>query len=192
MKKINYLFIFFAVVFSGFILLVSLQSANKARMVGDSKLMSSKFYVAKEILPDHSFYPLLMLVDRLRLELADEERRVYLLTAYAERRLFYSKKLLEKGNPALALTTLSKAVKYINQALEENTTLLEKAPLSKKEEYNVSAFFVLESLAKHEAFVLEHRDQFSNEEKVVLESLSLESASLSEKLRSLMNQSIQN
>ena len=118
MKKINYLFILFAILFSVLIIFISLQSANRNQMVSKNKLMAGKFYVAKEILPDHSLYPLLMVIDRLRLELADSEKRIDLLVSNANRRLFYSKRLLEKDNQSLAFITLSKAIKYINQALE--------------------------------------------------------------------------
>ncbi|MBU1033438.1 hypothetical protein KKI22_00615 [Patescibacteria group bacterium] len=192
MKKINYLFILFAVAFSVFILLISLQSANKARMTNEGRLVSGKFYIAKEILPDHSLYPILMVVDRLRLELAGPERRVYLLSSYANRRLFYSKKLLEKNDQALALTTLSKAIKYINQALEENIGLIEKASPSKTEEYQKLAFFTLENFNQDTSFTVEYKSQFNDEGQAILDALSTEGLSLAEKLRSLMNQSIQN
>ena len=192
MKKVNYLFILFAIFFSGLIILISLQSANKNQMVNNNKLMSGKFYVAKEILPDHSLYPLFMIVDRLRLELADSEKRIDLLISNANRRLFYSKKLLEKDDQALAFTTLSKAIKYINQALEENIFLLEQASLNKKQEYQVTAFFVLENFDKHVVFYKEHQAQFSDEEKCFLDTLFAQGFILQQKLRGLMNQSIQN
>ena len=192
MKKINYLFILFAVAFSVFILLISLQSANKARMTNDGRLVAGKFYIAKEILPDHSFYPVLMVIDRLRLELAGPERRVYLLSAYANRRLFYSKKLLEKNDQALALATLSKAIKYINKALEENIKLIEKASPSKTEDYQKLAFFTLENFNQDMSFTAEYKNQFNDEGRAVLDSLSTEGCSLAEKIRSLMNQPIQN
>jgi hypothetical protein len=88
MKKINYLFIVFAILFANLIIIISLQSANKKQVVDNNKLMSGKFYVAKEILPDHSLYPFLMMVDRLRLELADSEKKIGLLVSNATRRFF--------------------------------------------------------------------------------------------------------
>ena len=189
MKKVNYLFLLFAVIFPAFILFISLHSASKSELSGNTNLVSGKFYVSKEILPDHSLYPLLMAVDRLRLEMSDSEKRVYLLVSYGNRRLFYSKKLLEKGNQPLALTTLSKATKYINQALMENIVLLEKSNVNKKQEHQILAFFVLENFEKHVSFIKDHKDQFSDEEKAVVDALSLESFTLAEKLRRLANQS---
>jgi len=192
MKKSNYLFILFAVLFAGLIIFVSLESANKNQTATKNKALTGKFYVAKEILPDHSLYPFLMIIDRLRLELADSEKRVDLLVSNANRRLFYSKKLLEKDNQAVAFTTTSKAIKYINQALEENIFLLEKASLNKKQQYQVLAFFVLENFDKHVDFYTDYQNNFSDEEKAFLESLFSQGFALQQKLRSLINQSIQN
>lgn len=189
MKKVNYLFILFAIAFAFFILSISLQSASKSEIVGNSKLMSGKFYVGREILPDHSIYPLLMIVDRIRLELADTNRQIILLSAYGDRRLFYTKKLLDKGNSALAAVTLSKAIKYTNQALEESITLLEfknQSVHNQKLEHQPLARLALDSFNRQATFFIEHRDQFSNEEKVILTTLSLESSALAEKLRHLM------
>lgn len=190
MKKINYLFILFAVGFASLIIFVSLQSANKNKMASNGKLMSSKFYVAKEILPDHSFYPFLMIVDRLRLELADTEKRIGLLVSNANRRLFYSRKLLEKNNRELAFITFSKAIKYANQALEENIFLLEEASLNKRQEYQSIAFFVLENFDKQANFYKDFQMQFSDEEKSFLDTLFAQGFVLQENLRSLINQSI--
>jgi hypothetical protein len=185
MKKVNYLFLLFAVLFSVFILFISLQSANKNELKGNPSLMSGKFYVAKEILPDHSLYPLLMIVDRLRLEMSDSEKRTYLLVSYSNRRLFYSKKLLDKGNSSLALITMDKALKYLNRAMHENIVLLEKENNNKKTEDQSLAFFVLESFDKHMDFITNNKNKFNNEESAALESLSIQSLSLADKLRLL-------
>lgn len=192
MQKANYLFLLFAVFFSIFILFVSLQSANQSRLINNTNLVTGKFYVAREILPDHSFYPLLMATDRIRLELADSEKRIYLLVAYGSRRLFYTNELLDKGNQSLAFTTMSKSSKYLNQALEQTATLLAEAPLSKRHDYQALAFFVLENFNQHLNFIVEHRDRFSNEEKVLLEKLTSENYNSAEKLHSLMEQANQN
>ncbi len=189
MKKVNYLFILFAVISASIVLFISLQSANKEEVSREIGMKAGKFYVAKEILPDHSLYPLLMVVDRIRLELSDSERRTYLMVAYNNRRLFYSKRLLEKGNLGLAFITLSKANKYINQALEESIVLLEKSSINKKQDYQVLGFFVLENLDKHLSFMAEHKNQFVNADQAVLDNLSVESLSLADKLRRLMSQS---
>jgi hypothetical protein len=191
MKKINYLFIVFAILFANLIIIISLQSANKKQVVDNNKLMSGKFYVAKEILPDHSLYPFLMMVDRLRLELADSEKKIGLLVSNANRRVFYSKKLLEKNNRALAFVTFSKAVKYMNQALEENITLLERASLNKQQTYQSLAFLVLENFDDQVDFYEAMQSQFSDEEKSFIDELFSQGFIFQQKLRGLINQSIQ-
>jgi hypothetical protein len=188
MSKVNYLFLFLAASFALFILFVSLQSANKNRMTSNSSLVSNKFYIAKEILPDHSLYPTLMLIDRLRLELASAEKRTYLLMNYGNRRLFYSRRLLEEGNSDLAFITLTKALKYANQALSEGIFLFEESSFNKRSDYQQQAFFILEKLPAYDDFVVLHRDQFSNDEKVMLETLAAENHYLAEKLRYFLNQ----
>jgi hypothetical protein len=142
--------------------------------------------VAKEILPDHSLYPLLMVFDRVRLELADSEKRTYLLVSYSKRRFFYSRKLLAKGDRALAFTTLSKALKYLNQAMEAHIITLEKQNNRKQLDNQTLAFLILENFDEQMDFIVKQRDQFSNEEKVILESLCLQSSSLAEKLQKLV------
>lgn len=192
MKKVNYLFILFAVFFASLIIFISLQSANENQTANRDKLMARKFYVAKEILPDHSLYPLLMVVDRLRLELADSERRIDLLASNANRRLFYSRRLLEKDNQSMAFTTLSKAVKYIDQAMEENVFLLEKATINKKAKYQALAFFVLESFDAHVTFYTTKQDEFNDDQKAFLDTLFAQGFVLQQRLYSLIDQSIQN
>lgn len=188
MKRVNYLFLFLAIIFAAFILLVSLQSASKSKLIGNTNLVRNKFYIAKEILPDHSLYPLLMIADRMRLELADSEQRVYLLISYANRRFFYTKKLLIKNNQDLALVTLSKASKYMNSALIESTDLLKNSGVNKKQEYQVLAFFVLENFYTYENFIIEHKVQFGDEERAVIDALFSESLALANQLSTLVNQ----
>lgn len=76
-------------------------------------ILSRSLYVDDQVLPDHISYPLLMVLDRARLEIATPVERVYLQTEYANRRLIYAQALLEKNNPDLAVTTLTKGQKYL-------------------------------------------------------------------------------
>jgi hypothetical protein len=186
MKKVHYLFIILPIFLAILILLVSLQSASKSKFVDQTNLTSRKFYVAKEILPDHSLYPVLMAVDRLRLELSDSEKRISLLVSYGSRRLFYGSKLLDKGNQVLAFTTLSKALKYQNQALEENIVLLERKQNNKELEDQTLAFFVLENFDQQMLVIADCRAKFNDEEKIILESLVLQGVSLADKLQRLI------
>lgn len=77
------------------------------------------FYIEGTLLPDHIAYPIVMMVDRAHLEAATPVEQVYLKTEYANRRLEYAQKLLEKNNSNLAVTTLTKSQKYLLSAAHE-------------------------------------------------------------------------
>lgn len=172
MQKFNYIFFIFACLLSVAVMLVSLQSANRRYLNSGSqdKLLTSKLYVAREILPDHTLYPALMAVDRMRLELAEPAQRSSLMVAYANRRLFYTKRLLEKDQHELAFITLSKAIKYYNDALILSINSFDKNLLSDQENSQI-AFMVADSVFELFVFVGKHKDKFSNEERGVLDLL---------------------
>lgn len=86
---------------------------------GEAGTTPKEFYFDDEMLPDHVLYPVLMAVDRVRLESAPEFEQIYLRTEYANRRLQYTQDLLEKGNQELAYTTLTKSQKYLLYAAHD-------------------------------------------------------------------------
>lgn len=97
------------------ILAVSLTS-SVMRVHSAEGLLNKSFYMDDQILPDHISYPFLMAIDRLRLESASPTERVYLQTEYANRRLAYATELFNREQPDLAVTTLTKAQKYLLHA----------------------------------------------------------------------------
>lgn len=106
------------------ILVLSLMAANRLSVAG-TLLPSSglKLYFGREMLPDHLFYPALMLRDRIRLETASPTEQIALKQAYAEHRYDAAVKLLGSNQEQLAITTLTKSQKYLisagYQALEQ-------------------------------------------------------------------------
>ena len=172
MQKFNYIFFVLACLLAVGVLFISLQSANSQRSSGSdqNKLLLSKLYVAKEILPDHTFYFALMAVDRLRLELVTPEQKSSLLLAYAKRRLFYSERLLDKGQRELSFTTLSKAIKYYQQALTISIASFDEQLFSHRLNQEL-AFMVLEFLPYLSTFILQHKNDYSDGERVLLDLL---------------------
>lgn len=81
-------------------------------------MSSRKFYFASEVKPDHVLYPLFMTFDRIRLETASPEEHVLLELVYAQRRFEHGLELLESGDEPLAVTTFSKAQKYLISAAQ--------------------------------------------------------------------------
>jgi len=120
MQKLRILFISSALFVAFAILGVSLTSVSLVQSAGTGLAAGDKeLYFEGEMLPDHIGYPVLMAVDRIRLESAPRLERVYMRTEYANRRLNYAQKLLEKDKPELALATMTKAQKYILAASQE-------------------------------------------------------------------------
>jgi len=179
-KFLKYLLIVSATFFSIFILFTSFNISSQSTMLGSSNFKSRKFYVKKEILPDHSLYPVLMAIDRFRLAMADRERRVYLLMAYANRRLFYATRLVDKEELALAITTFTKSQKYLNQALLEAKYLKEENILNSASEQLV--FFVLEGANYHQQTLTDYLEYFTEADRAVLNSLSEETIVLKDQL----------
>lgn len=75
-----------------------------------------KLYFDRKILPDHLFYPVLMAIDRLELELSSTEEQTLLRMDYAGKRLEAAKALFGQSKNELAFVTLGKAHQYLLQA----------------------------------------------------------------------------
>ncbi|NCN45314.1 MAG: hypothetical protein COU63_01170 [Candidatus Pacebacteria bacterium CG10_big_fil_rev_8_21_14_0_10_36_11] len=99
-------------------MVISFVSANSIISQSDSlPLAQRKMYLNKEILPDHVFYPIFMVFDRVRLTTASDSEKSRLQISYGWQRLDATKRLLDKGYQSLSFTTLTKALKYQNAGL---------------------------------------------------------------------------
>lgn len=139
-------------------------------------MTSKRLYLGK-VLPDHTLYPVLMALDRLQLETSSPTERIYLQLDYANRRLYYTQELLASNDTekqAIALTTLTKAEKYLIQAVKELESL-EEVDESLEQHVTKTLEFHYKELDK-----LIHRfpdyqrsplDQLREEERNLLESL---------------------
>jgi hypothetical protein len=117
--KIRLLFSSLAFVFGIGILLVSLfMSASQVSSSGQNT-DDHQLYFNRTILPDHMLYPALMVVDRIQLETASDYERIFKDIEYAHRRLEYAEELLALNKQDLALTTLTKAEKYLANAVHD-------------------------------------------------------------------------
>jgi len=107
-----------ALLLASFILFISLSASNSRMVTTHSTFESShrQFYISQTILPDHVAYPILMAFDKAKLETAAQDKQLYLEVEYAQRRFEYAQDLLKRDNQNLALTTITKALKYSLQA----------------------------------------------------------------------------
>lgn len=113
MQKRKIFLAILATLFGIFIFISSLFSYSQRTDFSNEKVSSKKLYFSKRILPDHIFYPLLMIADKSLLSISSEESKIFLRIRLAQDRMISSKSLLEKGEESLALTTLTKSQKYL-------------------------------------------------------------------------------
>lgn len=156
------------------ILLLSLASSVMGAH-SNTSLLSKSFYIDDVTLPDHISYPFLMMIDRVRLEVASDHEQVYLKTEYANRRLLYSVELLKRDNTSLAVSTLTKAQKYLLYAagivFSENMSDHYAVHVSKTIEYHlkqIDRIFSNDVLNDQEKAVI---DRLNEELRVILSQL---------------------
>lgn len=79
------------------------------------------------ILPDHFLYPLKMIRDRIWLFLTtDPLKKAELLLKFADKRLLAAQQLIDKGKTELGVTTITKAEKYLERAVNQEKVAREK------------------------------------------------------------------
>lgn len=118
------------------------------------------------ILPDHFLYPLKMIRDRVLVFLTtDSLKRGQLFLLYADKRLAAGKSLFEKGKSSLAITTITKAEKYLEKALSQEE-------IARREGKNTQEFLekLLLSSQKHQEIISELLAKSQSEGKRILES----------------------
>ncbi len=108
-----------ALIFAVGVLGISLMDAHSVSSNGGKSSSDKELYFDKEMLPDHLFYPLFMIVDRVHLETAPKEERPYLEIEYANRRLLAGEELLDLKKEGLSVTTFTKAEKYLYDAAQD-------------------------------------------------------------------------
>lgn len=102
------------------------------------------------LLPDHFLYPLKMIRDQIRLFLTtDPLKKAELLLVYADKRLAAAKALIEKDEVDLGITTLTKAEKYLEKAINQ-----ERIAKQAGEDTGVFLEKLLQATLKHEEVIL--------------------------------------
>lgn len=115
MHLLRITFSLFGLILATGILGVSLMASSK-EAVAQGADESPTLYSVDHILPDNSLYPVLMVIDRIRLMTADDTEYPELYVQYSFDRLESATALLSKGKTDLAVTTLTKSQKYVLQA----------------------------------------------------------------------------
>jgi hypothetical protein len=175
MSKIRIVLSLSALVFGLGILGLSLTTATAAESATTSMQASSRqLYWDGQVLPDHVAYPVLMALDRAKLEAASPSERIFIQVEFANRRLEYSQELLDKENTSLAITTLTKAYKYLIRAAQE--TLDGNMPSSVAEH-------VIKALEYHNKQLGIIKTQVPDSDRAVLDQLMVEGDVLLKRLQ---------
>lgn len=111
-----------AVAFGISLVAMSLVSVSQVQSQG-LEYTEKEMYFQHEVLPDHALYPALMARDRVLLELAQPDDRISIRVELAGKRMRSAEMLLEKGKTELALSTATKAQKYLLTAVLEAQNL---------------------------------------------------------------------
>ncbi len=152
-----------ALVGGSLILAISLsQSSQPAFSSSGSFDATQRRLYFDDILPDHVAYPVLMALDRVKLESASPIEEVHLQVEFGQRRLDYARALLEKGNQPLALATLTKSIKYLG--LAGTSAIDQNMPASVRS-------FVSQAISFHLKEVAELQLQFSDSDRAVIDRL---------------------
>ena len=129
------------------------------------------------ILPDHPLYWLKMVRDRVQLWLTtDSLQRAEKLLLYADKRLGAGWALVEGNKPGLGITTLTKAEKYLEQAVN----LAQKLGEGEKEVKFKTK--LTKAIKKHEEVLNLIREKTGEELKPIVEPVSQEASQLLEEV----------
>jgi len=168
MKHIEIIGSVLAVVFGVSLVVISLISASQVQSKG-LEVSHKEMYFEDDVLPDHALYPILMVRDRVQLELAQPEDRISLRVAFAQERMHSAEMLYEKGKPELALSTATKAQKYLL------TAALEVKAMDMSEDLQTYVFTALREQTEH---LKQLQEKYNDDQYEVLEKLIQESKSV--------------
>ncbi len=139
------------------------QASSSAAISGDEKIDYSLPYPG--ILPDHPLYWIKMVRDRIRLLLTRDPRSRYdLMILYADKRLGAGQALILGNQPKLGVSTITKAEKYLFQAVSEFAALNQNEG-DQPERVNQ----LIKILLKHQEIIKPLIDRVPDEDKKALE-----------------------
>lgn len=103
--------------FGVFVLYASIYSFNRSLTNQTTdRMMEQEWYWGSDVLPDHPFYSVLMMRDKISLWMTPQAEQPQKRISYANVRFNTAMQLAQKGNIPLAVSTLSKSQQYILDA----------------------------------------------------------------------------
>jgi hypothetical protein len=162
-----------ALLFACSILGISLFSTPRTILATGETATQSKLYFNQKILPDHILYPALMAVERVQLETSSDAERIYMEMDYANRRLDAAQALIEKNDTNLAVSTITKAEKYLQHAANGIKEL--NASTSARQE-------LIDTISYHNGKIQELESKFTDGQRAVVDKLVEENTVISQSL----------
>jgi len=175
MKHTRFLFSSLGVLMGCSILAISLTAGNVVQSsTGNFEATHKQFYLSHTLLPNHVAYPALMAIDRIKLEAVEPSERVYMQVEYARRRFEYAQELVNQNELALALTTTTKAEKYLINAAHQALKL---------ENGRNQQLFVYHTLVYYNAELEALKHSFPDSDRTIIDHLQQEMLVLQEQLK---------
>lgn len=138
------------------------------------RLPTTRIYLSNQILPDNLLYLPLMLRDRLVLNFTPYHQQVFTKLEYSEERSRSAHQLLENGQEALAVTTMSKSQKYLLQAVYQMRSSSDQYTLEEKRQIRAAldhSLYRLESFYSRLTMEAPALDALQAESQVLLEQI---------------------
>lgn len=172
MPSRRFIVVFFSLSLAGFVVFFSLWRLNLSMLGPDDREGLSSMSAGERlkqlftppILPDHPLYVLGMISDRLDLWLADPQERFLLKLEFAKVRLSTAQVLVTRGRLGLAVTTISKAEKYIISAAEE----IQNLPAALQESARLRLVNTIET---HEQILMAMKPAFTGPQQATIDRL---------------------
>ncbi len=149
--------------------------SSQVKLHNSPKVSERKFYVGERILPDHVLYPLLMVADKIILNVSSGNRKIYVKIRLADDRLYSAIKLLEKNQESLALSTMTKSQKYLITASQDFLGSKTKSEIVRKD--------LLIALNDNVLGIEKCQREFKNIDASSISDLLIESNSLIEEIK---------
>ena len=170
--KLNIFGIVIALLLGTTILTVSLVQASASSLTQDQTTNSTKHLrFDDQVIPGHILYPLTVLQDKVQLKMLSPEEQCQKEMEIARQRLLSAKLLLEAGNTQLALITYAKGHNYLGQSALTIQSLPDTDSSLKTDLH--------QHLLLYQKFTDQHKDQFADHQKVMLDQLLAENEAIS-------------
>lgn len=150
--------------FASTVLGVSLFSTHMAS-AGFTGNVRQELSFDEDIIPGHVLYPIVMTIDRVQLEIAPPSEKLFLEVEYADRRLAYAKLLLEQDRSDIALTTVTKAEKYLQQAARSAMVQDTAKPVK---------LYIIRAMQYHQKVIPTLASKFNDPQRAILDKISAE------------------